>query len=375
MSGPDTHDDDALDAMLASLGTPEGAVPVASSAEILARAAALAPPVAAGLGGWKLAAALLLTLGGGFAGGWWFGRDEAPKLAALTPGSTAVAPAAAAPTKDVPGPLATGPTGDGPGPLATASDPESTIDAVAPHLAPKTVIAAIPASAACPEPGPTPTFEDLAAWLGDMPVAPDDPPDAPGEPTETLAATLAREDEADVTTRVTSDRRARDVAIRAGVGPLIAPAASTGMRAELALVRPLDPTSRAGFELGGDLGLGLINGPIGAVWDLDLSAEASRARRFGRTELNLGWTAGARLLLPARREDTPAPEISTELQGPHLLPLTGPRLALSLGDPTTTRLNLALSAQLSPTVERDALQPWISLSVGGVVPSFKKRDG
>ena len=60
--------DEELDAALRGLGLPEAAAPLATGAEILARATALSP-VAAGLAGWKLAAVLAVAVGLGAGGG------------------------------------------------------------------------------------------------------------------------------------------------------------------------------------------------------------------------------------------------------------------------------------------------------------------
>ena len=99
----------------------------------------------------------------------------------------------------------------------------------------------------------------------------------------------------------------------------------------------------------------------------------------------MGWTLGGRLIVPAQKgaggaDPTGQVPVGAEelaaLDHPRVLPATGPQLGLSLGDAGSSRLNLALNAQLTPSVT--GWVPWVSLSVGGTfgdILSGPKKSG
>ncbi len=393
MSGSDWRDDDdALDDLIRGLGTPEAAAPVASAAEILARAGVVAP-VVTGLAGWKLAAALSLAVGGGFGLGLYFadGRDGGETVAAVgtetgagvTTGSTA-APVSSAP-EIAPAEAASSGAEAGLGP-ALASRTEPSSNAPEPSLS-----ATSTPSASCPEPTPEgPTYEDLSELLTSGPLAsaaqasgPSASQDSPA-PAERSSPREEPADTADTAEIARADGPSR-LGARIGVGPMLAPSRTLGLQTAAALLRNPAADDDRGWVFGPGLGLGMFNGRSGASWTVDLGGELSRAWRLGRAEIDVGWTLGGRLIVPAQKGAggaDPAGQVPVgaeelaALDHPRVLPATGPQLGLSLGDAGSSRLNLALNAQVTPSVT--GWVPWVSLSVGGTfgdLLSGSKKSG
>ena len=380
MSGSDWRDDDgALDDLIRGLGTPEAAAPVASAAEILARAGVVAP-VVTGLAGWKLAAALSLAVGGGFGLGLYFanGRGGGAETVAavgtgVTTGSTA-APATAAPVSVAPeiAPVEASSPEAGAG-LAKNTNSERATPRIASRAGLGPALAS--PSASCPEPTPEgPTYEDLSALLTSGPLASAAQASGPSVSQDSPAPaerSSPREEPADTAAVARTDSPSR-LGARIGVGPMLAPSRTLGLQTAAALLRNPAADDDRGWVFGPGLGLGMFNGRSGASWTVDLGGELSRAWRLGRAEIDVGWTLGGRLIVPALKGAggaDPAGQVPVgaeelaALDHPRVLPATGPQLGLSLGDAGSSRLNLALNAQITPSVT--GWVPWVSLSVGG----------
>ena len=401
-----------LDLMLASLGNPEGAAPVSSPAEILARAASLTPLVVGGLHGWKLAATLGVAVGGGFLGGLLFRgapeatapRTTAPEASAQpveTPPSLSPAPSPAASAGGLAALQPVGRPSVVRRDLASKSDLQPRPQRPAPpEQAPE-----LPLASSCPAPvpdGASPALSDddlqrIDALLPEH--APTSPEDGRIVPTEQIARkeeelqpalaerdTGKHRDDAEDQARVTPTTSHR-LSAQVGAGALLGPGAVSGLIAGGGLRRGPSTDQAAGALLGVDLDLGLLTDGMGARWSAGADLSAGRTWRIGAVDLDASWTAGGRLVLPSQADPTAAPGDGTQgaepPAGPRgaiarneraLLPQTGPKLGLSLGDRDNSRLHLDLAAAVSPGDTILGLQPWFSVSVGSVFPLSGKKE-
>ncbi len=389
--------DEELDAMLGALGTPELAKPEASPAEILGRAALLAP-APAGLAGWKLAAVLTVAIGGGFLAGLLV-RDGEGEPARAPEALSAALPSALTPVEAPPPPEA--PVLESPAPAGSArvsrapvavarssgssarggaEAPLGELTAAAPpeSLPPEGAV-----GVACPEPAlahelsQTLQEEDLAAIDEMLPAR-----RAPEAPTPEASAAAERprrepspqeEQEPDPVAILEAPARRR-LQGSVGAGALILPGAAGGMTGSASL-RRFGEEGR-GLTLGGQTDVTLISAaPVGR-WSLGLGAELGYTFGRGRLRVEPAWTATARLVLPSREpevEPDPDRPLPPELSSSELalVPMTGAKVGLSWGGEEADRVRLDLGTQASRGLD-GGIQPWISLVVGSTFDLGKK---
>ena len=342
MSDPRWQDDDGLDGMLGDLGLPEGAAPRASAADILQRAATLAPP-GRGLAGWKLAAVLAVTLAGGVGVGWWMGRgEEVP----------AVAVEEASPHPAFGPPLPRAGEGEGLADRMGSGKGESSSD-----------------SRRSQDPGPTlplsPDGERVAEGrvrapadptpVADIAAPTPEPPTTSPAPIEDLDALPLTEPRArrarrarDANEVATVTRASRALQVKATAGLISLPPAVNGLIVAAGVGRGPQDRSGANWDMRADLGR--LNPSTTGHNTAGLDLAAGYTWQAPRVGLALDWTLGGRLVLPPAGGKPPnAPETGPlSHAGPHAFPFTGPRVELLFGEADRPRLSAAFNASLGP---------------------------